>query len=62
MNAFEVTFQDSTSIITIVTSMNATLEEARAYYLGHKFQFGDSEAYPHDKLMEAVHVEPAEAV
>jgi hypothetical protein len=36
---------------------NATLAEARAYYLGQKFQFGDSEEHPGDKLVEAVAVE-----
>ena len=56
MNDFKITFENGD---TLVTSMNATLEEAAAYYIGnaHGFQFGDTEACPGDKLVRAVNVE-----
>lgn len=53
MNSYLVTFADGN---TIHTSMNATLSEASAYYLGKAFQFGDTEECPHDKMVEAVSV------
>ena len=54
MNAYKITFEDGN---TITTSMNATLAEARAYYIGTAFQFGDTEECPRDKLIKATKVE-----
>lgn len=54
MKAFKVTFADGNHLIT---SMNATLDEAKRYYIGTKFQFGDTDECPHDKLVTAVSVE-----
>lgn len=54
MISVKVTFEDGN---TIVTDINATLEEATEYYVGQSFQFGDTEACPHDKLVKAVSVE-----
>ena len=55
MNAFKVTFENGD---TLVTSMNATLAEARSYYIGKVFQFGDTEAIPHDYMVTAIDVKP----
>ena len=54
MNAFKVTFANGNHLIT---SMNATLNEAKQYYIGTKFQFGDTDERPYDYLVEAVSVE-----
>ena len=54
MNAYKVTFADGNSF---VTSMNATIDEAKQYYIGTKFQFGDTDELPYDYLVEAVRVE-----
>jgi hypothetical protein len=54
MNTFKVTFADGN---TLTTGMNATLEDAKAYYIGHSFQFGDTDAKPYDHLVKAVNVE-----
>jgi hypothetical protein len=54
MNAFKVTFEDGN---TLVTNMNATLEEAKKYYIGTPFNFGDNDECPHDKLVKAIAVE-----
>lgn len=54
MNTYKITFADGNSL---VTSMNATLSEAEAYYIGTKFQFGDTDERPYDYLVEAVSVE-----
>lgn len=54
MNAFKITFEDGN---TIHTSMNATLANAQAYYLGQRFQFGDTDECPKDRLVKAVQVE-----
>jgi len=53
MHYFCVTFADGN---TLTTGMNATLEEAKAYYVGTKFQFGDTQEHPKDKLVEAIAV------
>jgi hypothetical protein len=53
MKAYKVTFEDGN---TLATSMNATLDEARAYYVGQSFE--------HDELkpmVKAVAVECAHA-
>ena len=54
MNSFRVTFEDGN---TLVTDMNASLEEAKAYYVGQYFQFGDTDECPSDKMVKAVLVE-----
>ncbi len=54
MKTFKITFADGN---TITTGMNATLAEASDYYIGKRFQFGDTEAKPFDYLVEAVQVE-----
>lgn len=54
MNTFKITFADGN---TITTGMNATLAEASAYYIGQRFQFGDTEEKPFDYMAEAVGVE-----
>jgi hypothetical protein len=53
MNTFLVTFEDGN---TIITSMNANLDEAKSYYVGHSFQFGDTEQRPYDMMIKAVSV------
>ena len=50
MNGYKITFSDGDSL---VTSMNATLEEARAYYLGNIFNLGAEQ----DRLVRCVSVE-----
>jgi hypothetical protein len=42
---------------SIKTQFNGTLEEAQAYYVGKKFNFGDTDAHPKDKMVKAVRVE-----
>ena len=54
MNTYKITFSDGNMIIT---GMNATMAEAEAYYLGTKFQLGDTDKIPHDYLVEVVRVE-----
>lgn len=54
MRTFKITFADGN---TITTGMNATLNEAKAYYIGKRFQFGDTDEKPYDYLVEAVSVE-----
>jgi len=54
MTTYKITFADG-NIVT--TGMNATLDEAKAYYIGKRFQFGDTDEKPYDHLVEAVSVE-----
>jgi hypothetical protein len=54
MIAVRVTFQDGNAL---VSSINATLEEARAYYLGSAFQSGDTDGHPGDNMQRAVRVQ-----
>lgn len=54
MIAVEVTFADGNKIRT---NINATIEEARRYYIGREFQFGDSDECPQDRLVRAVSCE-----
>ena len=51
MNTYKITFSDGDSL---VTSMNATPEEAMAYYLGKEFNLGAER----DRLVRCVSVEP----
>ena len=37
--------------------MNATIDEARAYYVGKPFQFGDTEEIPGDLMVKATAVD-----
>ena len=53
MNTFKVIFEDGNSL---VTEMNADLEEARRYY-GQYFNFGDTDEHPQDKMVKAIAVE-----
>jgi hypothetical protein len=54
VNSIKVTFADGNYLYT---GINATLEEAKAYYIGHAFQFGDTEDCPRDKLVRATAVD-----
>jgi hypothetical protein len=54
MKYFKVTFADGNSI---TTGMNATLAEAEEYYVGTRFNFGDTFEHPKDKMVEALKVE-----
>lgn len=54
MLGVRVTYADGQ---TIDTNINATLEEARAYFIGQEFQFGDTEECPQDRMVRAVAVE-----
>lgn len=54
MIAVKVTFADGTAFCT---NINGTIEEARAYYVGTAFYFGDTEEHPADRLVRAVAVE-----
>jgi hypothetical protein len=51
MNSYKITFSDGDSL---VTRMNATLEEATAYYLGQVFNLGAER----DRLVRCNSVEP----
>ena len=53
-NSFQILFENGNSI---KTQFNGTLEEAQAYYVGKKFNFGDTQAHPKDKMVKAVRVE-----
>ena len=55
MLAVRVTFADGNYL---ETSINATIEEARRYYVGQYFQFGDTEECPRDNLVKAIACEP----
>ena len=50
----KVYFEDGN---TLTTQMNATPEQIEKYYLGKRFQFGDTEEHPKDKMAKAVKVE-----
>ena len=54
MNTFKVIFEDGNSL---VTEMNATIEEAKRYYIGQYFNFGDTDEHPQDKMIKAIAVE-----
>lgn len=48
-----VLFEDGN---TIRTSINGTLDDAKNYYLGKRFNFGDNEECPKDKMVLAISV------
>jgi hypothetical protein len=52
--AFRITWENGN---VTTTRMNATIDEARAYYVGKPFQFGDAEDIPGDLMVKAVTVE-----
>ena len=54
MITVKVTFADGN---TLTTGINATLEEAQAYYIGQELQFGDTEEHPADRMVRAIAVE-----
>ncbi len=54
MRAYKVTFEIGDSL---VSSMNATLDEARNYYLKNIFNFGDNDWHETDLMLRAVSVE-----
>ena len=54
MIAITVTYHNGN---TISTNINGTIEEARAYYVGQCFNFGDTEEHPADRMVKAVAVE-----
>jgi hypothetical protein len=53
MNTIRIDYEDGNHV---VTDFNGTLAEAEAYYVGQKFQFGDTEDCPEDKLVKAIKV------
>ena len=54
MRDVTVTFEDGN---TIDASINGSEETIREYYIGNRFQFGDTEEHPADKMVKAVSVE-----
>ncbi|MFA5071173.1 MAG: hypothetical protein WC511_02270 [Candidatus Pacearchaeota archaeon] len=42
---------------TITTGFNGTLEEAKKYFEGQSFNFGDTDEHPQDKMVKCVKVE-----
>jgi hypothetical protein len=54
MHTIRVTFEEGN---TLVTSINGTKQEIESYYIGKRFQFGDTESEPKDKLVKAIKVE-----
>ena len=54
MIAVTITYEDGS---TISTNINGTIEEARAYYIGQAFNFGDTEEHPADRMVKAVAVD-----
>jgi hypothetical protein len=54
MIAIKVTYADGNSLST---NINGTIEEARAYYIGQWFNFGDTEEHPADRMVKAVAVD-----
>jgi hypothetical protein len=48
------TYEDGNEIIT---GFNGTLEEAKKYFLGQYFNFGDTDEHPKDKMVKCVKVE-----
>lgn len=54
MKTAKVYFEDGN---TLTTSINGTKKEIEAYYIGKRFQFGDTEEHPLDKMVKAIKVE-----
>ena len=54
MRDITVTFENGD---TISTSINGSEETIREYYIGNRFQFGDTEENPADKMIKAVSVD-----
>ncbi len=53
MKTYKITFEDGN---TMTTGFNGTLEAAKSYYVGQKFQFGDTEENPRDLMIKALTV------
>mgnify|MGYP001613328733 FL=1 len=53
MRAIRADFADGNHL---VTDINGTDEEIRAYYVGTAFNFGDTQEHPADRMVEAVAV------
>lgn len=51
--SYRITWENGT---TTVTEMSATLPQARAYFIGQKFQFGDTDEHPSDLMLAATDV------
>lgn len=51
---FRITWENGN---VTTTGMNATIDEARAYYIGKPFQFGDTEEIPGDLMVKATAVD-----
>lgn len=54
MNAFKITLNDGSDY---TTGMNATIEEAKKYFLGHLINIGRGE---HDYMATCINVEQVE--
>lgn len=54
MRSFKVFFVNGDSF---VTGFNGTLQDARSYYVGKSFQFGDSDECPGDLMVKCYKVE-----
>jgi len=54
MRTFKVTFEDGNHLYT---GFNGTLEDAKRYYVGQIFNFGDSDEHPKDLLVKGAAVE-----
>jgi hypothetical protein len=42
---------------TITTAINGTFENAKQYFLGQWFNFGDTDAKPYDDMQQCIKVE-----
>jgi hypothetical protein len=58
MKTYRITFSHGD---TITTGFNGTLEEAKKYYLGNWFQFGDTEECPKDSMAKGISVEEVQS-
>lgn len=54
MRAIKVTYNDGHDE---VTSINGTMEEIRAYFIGQWFNFGDNDWGQPDRMLKAIAVE-----
>ena len=57
MNTYRLDYEDGNHT---VTEFNGTLPEAREYYVGRAFNFGDTDWGVPDKMVRAVRVSPVE--
>ena len=54
MRDITVIYEDGNTTSTSITGSKETIRE---YYIGNRFQFGDTEEHPTDKMVKAVAVE-----